>query len=145
MRVTCKLFLIVLSVFIVSCSENIDTFYADIHDSRLVEAIGKGWVPGILPGSAREIYETHNLDTNRVWMKFKFSSADIKIMIKKLKMVSQDEMGKMEFHNPGVKWWPKHIDRESLVFGSSNELSLYKYYGVVKYSDGKESITTGFF
>ncbi len=40
-------------------------------------AIDHGWVPPWLPNSARAIHESHNLDTNEVWMRFRLDPDDM--------------------------------------------------------------------
>ena len=50
------------------------------YDSKAVvqqeQAIERGWVPGIIPDSAFEITETHNLDTNILVGSFKYKEED---------------------------------------------------------------------
>lgn len=44
-------------------------------DSRdeLAALIATGWVPDWIPSSAFDIEESHDIDTNEVWMRFRFS------------------------------------------------------------------------
>jgi len=39
-------------------------------------AIQKGWIPNILPNSAYDIIETHNIDTNKIYGSFKYLQKD---------------------------------------------------------------------
>ena len=50
--------------------------YAEMEASGLMEA---RWIPKIIPKSAFEISETHNVDTNIVRISFRFSPKDISI------------------------------------------------------------------
>ncbi len=50
--------------------------YEDIEVVKENQAIQKGWVPAILPNSAYEITETHNLDTNTLFGNFKYKEQD---------------------------------------------------------------------
>lgn len=50
--------------------------YADIETVKEQQAITKGWVPSILPLSAYEITETHNIDTNELFGSFKYKEKD---------------------------------------------------------------------
>ena len=50
--------------------------YSEMEASGLIEA---GWIPKIIPKSAFEIHETHNVDTNTVRVSFRFSPGDIGI------------------------------------------------------------------
>ncbi len=58
------------------CSEDIESFY---HDKAAVledRAIEYGWIPDILPDSATQISETHDLDTNTGVGEFVFHERD---------------------------------------------------------------------
>ncbi len=50
--------------------------YEDIEVVKENKAIQQGWVPAILPKSAYEITETHNLDTNELFGNFKYKEQD---------------------------------------------------------------------
>ena len=50
--------------------------YAEMEASGLIEA---GWIPTIIPQSAFEISETHNLGTSIVHITFRFRLGDIDI------------------------------------------------------------------
>ena len=50
--------------------------YEDIEVVKENKAIQQGWVPAILPESAYEITETHNLDTNTLFGNFKYKEQD---------------------------------------------------------------------
>lgn len=48
------------------------------------KAIVRGWVPRILPDSAYEIQEKHNIDTNQINGSFKYLEKDEKIFLSNL-------------------------------------------------------------
>ena len=50
--------------------------YEDIEVVKENKAIQQGWVPAILPKSAYEITETHNLDANTLFGNFKYKEQD---------------------------------------------------------------------
>ena len=50
--------------------------YEDIEVVKENQAIQKGWVPAILPNSAYEITETHDLDANTLFGNFKYKEED---------------------------------------------------------------------
>ncbi|MEA1954746.1 MAG: hypothetical protein U9O24_10185 [Campylobacterota bacterium] len=58
--------------------------YEDIEVVKENKAIKKGWVPAILPDSAYEITETHNLDTNTILGKFNYKEQDEAVFMKHL-------------------------------------------------------------
>ncbi len=50
--------------------------YKDIEVVKENQVIQKGWVPAILPDSAYEITETHDLDTNTLFGSFYYKEQD---------------------------------------------------------------------
>ncbi len=60
----------------IESGENPSSKFADyeaLADSNLIRS---GWVPNYIPRSAYEIEETHNLDSNIVYLNFKFKPGD---------------------------------------------------------------------
>ena len=50
--------------------------YATLADAVADGAVTRGWVPEWVPASARELQESHDLDTNESWLTFTFDAAD---------------------------------------------------------------------
>jgi len=50
--------------------------YEDIEVVKENQAIKKGWVPAILPNSAYDITETHDLDSNTLFGSFNYKEQD---------------------------------------------------------------------
>lgn len=140
-------FLFILFISILACSETKDAFYSNIDAARKAGAVQKGWIPSVIPESATEIYERHNLDTNRVWMRFRFDRNDIKGLIQQLEEISPAEIGRIEFISPGsVNWWPKKLDKDSFsTSGAQSGLKIYKYNRLLEYSDNRQKIIPSFF
>ena len=61
--------------------------YQDIEAVKQEQAIQRGWVPSILPGSAYEIAETHNLDTNELFGSFYYKEKDEKTFLENLTLM----------------------------------------------------------
>jgi hypothetical protein len=59
--------------------------YDSIQTVKENGVIEKGWIPEILPLSAYDIVETHDLDKNRVFGKFSYKQRDEKEFLSKLK------------------------------------------------------------
>jgi hypothetical protein len=55
--------------------------YTDIAAVKDQQAIEKGWIPAILPKSAYEITETHDLDKNTLFGSFKYKEQDEKAFL----------------------------------------------------------------
>ena len=50
--------------------------YADVETVKEKHMIEKGWIPSILPLTAYEITETHNIDTHEIFGSFKYKEED---------------------------------------------------------------------
>jgi hypothetical protein len=50
--------------------------YATLADARADGLFERGWLPDVLPSSARDIEVNNNLDLNSSWGRFHFSAAD---------------------------------------------------------------------
>ena len=72
------------------------------YDSKAVvqeeQAIERGWIPGIIPDSAFEIAETHNLDTNIIVGSFKYKDEDEAKLLEQL-TPQADSNDTMEWQN----------------------------------------------
>jgi len=70
-----------LSVFVQDFQIN---KYADMQAVHEQHAIDKGWLPALLPPSAYAIAETHDLDTNNLYGKFRYKEPDEAALMAKL-------------------------------------------------------------
>ena len=62
----------------VACGSEEHTKFYESRDALLADgAVDRAWVPPWLPDSVRDIHESHNLDTNEVWMRFRFNADDM--------------------------------------------------------------------
>lgn len=99
--------------------------YPDYQSAINAGAVGEGrWVPAFLPQSARDIQEQHDIDTNEVWLFFRFDSH-------KPYWVTSD-CNKTERHaiplarwSPG-RWWPDTLVQGSE--GGQQSDATYDYY-----------------
>lgn len=65
--------------------------YTDIAAVKDQQAIQKGWIPAILPASAYEIAETHDLDKNELFGSFKYKEADEVLFLKQLQSIGDEK------------------------------------------------------
>jgi len=65
-------------------SDTIINKYPDVQSAKKEQAVQHGWVPALVPDSAYDIAETHNLDTNTLFGKFSYKEADEKKLMEKL-------------------------------------------------------------
>lgn len=112
-----------VSFLCVGCGGNdyVESRYDDLAAASEAGAVAHGWVPSFLPASATAIRETHNLDTNEVWMTFSmvqnaFDGVDA--------CERSDDI--LLPRDSGLAWWP-----EGLSEGTEPEqlgASRYAFY-----------------
>jgi len=93
-------------LFIVATYYMLVTYFGDVqinkYDSKSAvkeeQAIERGWVPNILPDSAFEISETHDLDSNQLFGSFSYKEPDEKKLLAQLTVIP-DMNGTMEWGN----------------------------------------------
>lgn len=66
------------------CSDEVTTRFAALADAKEQEAFARGWLPPILPDSARAIVERNNLDLNTGTGSFDYDLPERSAYIKKL-------------------------------------------------------------
>ncbi len=82
---------IALLLSLVGCSEQMDETYSTYADAKRAGAIERGWIPAFVPASARDILDSHNLDTNRQTLQFTIPPSQIGPMVAGLRSVSAEE------------------------------------------------------
>jgi len=73
MLVSAGAFYVLLTSYFTDTQINKYDSVAAVHDNK---AMQEGWVPKILPTSAFDIVETHNIDTNENFGKFSYKEQD---------------------------------------------------------------------
>lgn len=58
--------------------------YETLEEVKNNKAIQGGWIPAILPASAYDIVESHDLDTNTIFGSFKYKDEDEETFIQNL-------------------------------------------------------------
>jgi hypothetical protein len=87
--------LLAMLLFFVAVYFILTHYFGDVeinkYDSKATaqqeQAIERGWIPAILPESAYEISETHNLDTNELFGSFYYKDKDEKIFMENLTLM----------------------------------------------------------
>ena len=75
---------IVLLSLMLACSDSVENYYDDYMSMKKSDSYRKGWIPENIPKSAKNIYERHDLDVNKVWIRFQCDSADITHLVSQL-------------------------------------------------------------
>ncbi len=65
--------------------------YDNIQAVQEQKAIQKGWIPAILPESAYEIAETHDIDKNELFGSFRYKEKDEASFLKYLQAVGDEK------------------------------------------------------
>lgn len=86
-----KLFAAALSFLLISCSEELEESYASFAEAENDGAVKRGWVPAFVPKSARDIHDTHNLDTNAQTLEFRANPSDVHAMVAGLRPILPDD------------------------------------------------------
>lgn len=118
----------VLGCLSISCrAAEIETnHYATYSDAIEDGAVERGWLPEIIPTSAYDIQEQHNLDTNQVWVKFKIPVEDQSSLLGIVNRVSTDEVDAVNVVEPKQDgWW---FDETAIRQTDEDEKSLDNVY-----------------
>lgn len=59
------------------CSESVSNNFRNYEEARESGIMNRGWIPGFIPGSAREIKEHHKMDAPHIHVEFDFDPGDI--------------------------------------------------------------------
>ena len=119
--------LLLVSLISLGCEriETVETDYLDSAAANKADAVGDGkWIPGILPHSAKKIRETHNIDTNEIWLFFNFSADDRDSITKACQRIAEHEV--IYPRKSPRTWWPQTLTKRSKDTHPTSE--TYEYY-----------------
>ena len=86
-----------MTLSLAGCSDQMEHTYSSYADAQRAGAIERGWIPAFVPSSARDIADSHNLDTNRQTLQFTIPPSEIGMMVAGLRSVSaKDERAAVE-------------------------------------------------
>ena len=88
-----------------------ESHYRNMRAARADTEVGGGWIPEWLPESTRDIHEIHNIDTNQIWISFKFERDDFLEAIESANVQSFSSLRLDEGpRRHKVSWWPDRDD-----------------------------------
>jgi hypothetical protein len=98
--------LIAFSINLIFTSGEIqNSEFATFSEAKSSGYLAKGWIPKCLPDSSRSIFEQHDLDTNKVWIKFSYDPKDEDV-IRSIISKTQDDLKTFDSSKKGApKWW----------------------------------------
>lgn len=113
-RISRLLLLCVITFQLIACSERATKYYPKYEDAASDSAVKRGWIPEIVPKTATEIHEQHDLDTNDVWLRFNVPSLGKGKLSAGLKGLTDEEISKIKLKNPSkADWWFEGLIQQS--------------------------------
>jgi hypothetical protein len=121
------------------CGDIVERYYPSYESANVSGAMKRGWIPGWLPKSARNINEAHSIDTNESLLSFEFQAADWKSIQHRCVGIAHSAV-----REPGIQaeWWPRVLPESALpadqlgyyscengsAFMAANYLEGHAYY-----------------
>jgi hypothetical protein len=87
------------------CSDAIDSYYPTLLEAKRAGAVEKGWIPPEIPSSSRDIFERHDLDSNRGWIKFNYNQDQHAVFLQGLAGSPVANLDSIALLSPKVGWW----------------------------------------
>ena len=81
--------------------------YATRAEAVSAGAFDRGWLPSLVPASARELVEQHDIDTNETWLSFAFRPHDRDPL---RAACTRKTANDIQFPR-AVDWWPSTLTR----------------------------------
>ena len=75
---------ILVVLALAGCSDEVTTRFATLEDAKLQGAFERRWLPPVLPGSARSIIESNNLDINTGTGSFEYDLSERAAYVERL-------------------------------------------------------------
>lgn len=118
---------LVAALLTVACEqmETAENVYPNAQSAISAGAIQQGWIPEFLPSSAKEITETHNLDTNEVWLRFAMEPNERGPIEKSCRKIQPAAIAFPR--KGGGNWWPEVLIEKQ--HSARPPTSRYMIYG----------------
>ena len=133
-RTTTAIILLIVSALLSACSEVSTSYYPTYEAAVKDGAVKRGWIPEIVPESATELHEEHDLDTNNVWLRFNLSNSEKSRLTAGLQKLSHQDISKTKLRYPSkADWWFEGLIQQS----PANEGALNADIYTLKCYNGK--------
>jgi len=119
-----------LSLLSSGCEDSYDVKFATYQDVKGKGYLAKGWIPECLPNHAYHFLERHDLDTNEVWLFFRFKPEDDVAMKNALSERSNSEWKFYAKRSPAPFWWPKAMPRRVRFYTYVSPSPCRRYFQV---------------
>jgi hypothetical protein len=115
-----------IAILLSGCSERFTEYYPKYEDAVQDGAVKRGWIPEIVPTTATEIHEQHDLDSNDVWIRFTVPRLDRDRLTSGLKKLSDDEILKLKVRHPArADWWFEGLIQQSPANDNALNAEIY--------------------
>lgn len=100
----------VMLLSMAACNDEFEASYATSDEARKAGAFDRGWLPSLVPASAEDIKERHNIDTNEVAGSFRAPPSDLQILLTRLEPVAHAD----SIRGPRIQpvWWAPSLAGE---------------------------------
>jgi hypothetical protein len=120
--------MLLASLLVASCrKETTTTHYSDISVALRDGAADRGWIPDFLPAGSTNIFEQHDLDTNRGVIALSAPPLQLKDLAACL-----ERLNEADFANVGPwlrssdRWWPADLKNKQLKKFSKEGFGIYR-------------------
>ncbi len=121
---------VVVMLYFSACSElfgpneTVSRAYGDYIYASKEGALESGWLPRKIPVSSHEIIESHNVDSNEMWIRFNYRNEGASGFTDECEVRSSPSFPNARRTRRNAPWWP-----ERLMQGKEDEVLVgYTFY-----------------
>lgn len=89
--------------------------YPTRADAERDGAFARGWLPVDLPSEASDIMESHNLDSNQMWIRFQLNGTTLDRLLQRCVVATDVPLPPARQTRRTAAWWP-----EALIAGGAS-------------------------
>ncbi len=93
LTVTTTISVVLSAILLMDYVENVNTDFSDYDEMQASGIIERGWIPGYLPKSSKNISEHHNIDSNIVRVSFDYDINEKLEIVSLCKKISSNKRG----------------------------------------------------
>lgn len=119
---------LLFALVLAGCDEHPDAKFVDYRHVRESGYLAKGWIPDCLPESTYHFLERHELDTNEVWVFFRFNEGAEEELKAVLSPRKDSEWKFLVRRSTPPFWWPNALPRRAMYYHYAPKAPCRKYY-----------------